>query len=102
DVRERTQSARSDCEIDFPPRYSSPRPRGERERPMRARAERWSIARALVCGVSALLVAASCTAAAPAPGQSAGESGGVGAPASTTVLGNGKIAILDSKNTVVR
>jgi hypothetical protein len=69
---------------------------------MRPRAERSSIARALVCGVSALLVATGCTATAPAPGQSGGESGGVGAPASTTVLVNGKIAVLDPGNTVVQ
>ena len=55
--------------------------------------------RAAASAIAALLVAASCTA--PAPSQPAGESSGVGAPASTTVLTNGKIALLDSKNTIV-
>jgi len=55
--------------------------------------------RAAASAIAALLVAASCTS--PAPSQPAGESGGVGAPASTTVLTNGKIALLDSKNTIV-
>src|SRR2546428_8528871 len=90
---------KADCAIVFLPQYSTRSPCGERRGALQPSIVRAGFVRAAASAIAALLVAASCTS--PAPGQSAGESGGDGAPPITTRLTHREIALLDSKHTIV-
>src|SRR2546428_11539857 len=83
----------------FSPPILSAIPVGERRGAMQPSIVRAGFVRAAASAIAALLVAAGCTP--PAPSQPAGESGGVGAPARTTLLTNGKSALPHPKNTIV-
>src|SRR2546428_4630512 len=83
----------------FSPPILSAIPVGERRGAMHPSIVRAAFVRAAASAIAALLVAASCTS--PAPSQPAGESSGVCAPASTTVLTSGKLRPLDPTTTIL-